>query len=228
MKVSFIIPIRNEEDLLERVLERVRALPLDKELVLVDDGSTDRTPEILRREEQHADTVVLRHAVNQGKGMAIRTGLEHATGDIVIVQDADLEYDPEEVPSIVRPIMEGQTNAAYGSRFMGRIEKMRLPNYIANRFLSLMVSLLYGQKMTDLETAYKAFRRELVQSIPLSCRRFEFDPEVTSKVLKRGERILEVPISYNARTFEEGKKIGWKDFIKAILMLWKVRLFWRP
>ena len=221
MKVSFIIPIRNEEDLLERVLERVRALPLEKELVLVDDGSTDRTPEILRREEQHADTVVLRHAVNQGKGMAIRTGLEHATGDIVIVQDADLEYDPEEVPSIVRPIMEGKTNAAYGSRFMGRIEKMRLPNYIANRFLSLMVSLLYGQKMTDLETAYKAFRRELVQSIPLSCRRFEFDPEVTSKVLKRGERILEVPISYNARTFEEGKKIGWKDGVAA---LWCGRL----
>lgn len=224
MKISFIIPIRNEQELLEKVLERVRALPVDKELVLVDDGSTDRTPEILEREKLKPGTVVLRHKVNMGKGMGIRTGLKHATGDIVIVQDADLEYAPEEVLAVVQPIIDGRSNAAYGSRFMGRITKMRLPNYIANRSLSLLVSILYGQKMTDLETAYKAFRRELAQSIPLTCRRFEFDPEITAKVLRRGERIIEVPITYNARTFEEGKKIGWVDFFKAIWTLIKFRI----
>ncbi|HEX2971620.1 MAG TPA: glycosyltransferase, partial [Tepidisphaeraceae bacterium] len=145
-------------------------------------------------------------------------------GDIVIVQDADLEYAPEEVLNVIQPIIDGRSNAAYGSRFMGRITKMRLPNYIANRSLSLLVSILYGQKLTDLETAYKAFRRELAQSIPLTCRRFEFDPEITAKVLRRGERIIEVPITYNARTFEEGKKIGWVDFVKAIWTLIKFRI----
>jgi glycosyltransferase involved in cell wall biosynthesis len=225
MKISFIVPIRNEEDLLETVLARVRALPIEKELVLVDDGSTDRTPEILAREALKPDTIVLRHEVNLGKGMGIRTGLAHATGDIVIVQDADLEYSPEEVPAVVQPIIEGRSNASYGSRFLGRITKMRPANYIANRFLSFLVSALYGQKLTDLETAYKAFRRELVQSIELTCRRFEFDPEVTAKVLRRGEKISEVPISYNARTFEEGKKIGWRDFFIAIWTLVKFRFF---
>jgi glycosyltransferase involved in cell wall biosynthesis len=225
MKISFIIPIRNEEDLLEEVLKRVRALPIDKELVLVDDGSTDRTPEILAREAKGPDTIVLRHAVNRGKGMAIRTGLARATGDVVVVQDADLEYAPEEVPAIVQPIIEGRCNVAYGSRFMGRISNMRTANYIANRFLSLLVSVLYGQKLTDLETAYKAFRRDLAQSLTLTCRRFDFDPEITAKVLRRGERIVEVPVTYNARTFEEGKKIGWRDFVRAVWTLLKFRFF---
>ncbi len=225
MLVSIVIPIYNEEELLEEVLERVRSLPFDKQLILVDDHSADQTPQILERQKaEHADTLVFRHEVNQGKGAAIRTGIEHATGDIVIVQDADLEYRPEEIPAVIQPIVDGRTNVAYGSRFLGKIEGMRLPNRVANHILALLVSALYFHRVTDEATAYKAFRRELIQSIPLTCRRFEFCPEVTAKVLRRGERIVEVPVTYTARTFEEGKKIGWPDFFVALWTLLKNRI----
>jgi len=224
MKISFVMPIYNEEDLLERVLERIRALPLDKELILVDDCSSDRTPEILAAQKAHADTVVLRHDRNQGKGAAIRTGITHATGDIVIVHDADLEYRPEEVPDVLAPIIEGRANVAYGSRFLGTVKGMRPANRAANHILAWVVTLLYGHRITDEATAYKAFRRELIQSIPLTCRRFEFCPEVTARVLKRGERIVEVPVTYVARTFEEGKKIGWRDFFVALWTLIRYRV----
>ncbi|NQU42216.1 glycosyltransferase family 2 protein, partial [bacterium] len=156
MKLSIVIPIYNEEVLLERVLERVRALPIEKELILVDDHSTDRTPEILAREASNPDTRVLRHEKNQGKGRAIRTGLEHATGDIVIIQDADLEYRPEEILDVIRPIVEGQTNVSYGSRFRGRIVGMRPANRMANRLLAWFVSILFLHHITDEATAYKA------------------------------------------------------------------------
>ena len=225
MLVSIVIPIYNEEELLEEVLERVRSLPFDKQLILLDDHSADQTPQILERQKaEHADTLVFRHEVNQGKGAAIRTGIEHATGDIVIVQDADLEYRPEEIPAVIQPIVDGRTNVAYGSRFLGKIEGMRLPNRVANHILALLVSALYFHRVTDEATAYKAFRRELIQSIPLTCRRFEFCPEVTAKVLRRGERIVEVPVTYTARTFEEGKKIGWPDFFVALWTLLKNRI----
>jgi len=223
MRLSIVIPIYNEEELLEKVLERVRALPLDMELILVDDHSTDRTPEILAREAQKPGTRVLRHDWNQGKGRAIRTGLEHATGDIVIIQDADLEYRPEEIPDVLRPILEGRTNVAYGSRFRGRVVGMRFANRMANHILAYLVTILYFRRITDEATAYKAFRREVVQAIPLTCRRFEFCPEVTAKVLRRGEKIIEVPVTYTARTFEEGKKIGWRDFFVAVWTLLKCR-----
>jgi len=223
MKVSIVVPIYNEEDLLEKVLERLRALPLDLELILVDDHSTDRTPEILAREGRKPGTRVLRHDRNQGKGRAIRTGLEHATGDIVIIQDADLEYRPEEIVDVLRPIQEGRTNVAYGSRFRGRVIGMRFANRMANHILAWLVTILYFQRITDEATAYKAFRREVVQAIPLTCRRFEFCPEVTAKVLRRGEKIIEVPVTYVARTFEEGKKIGWRDFLVAVWTLLKYR-----
>jgi glycosyltransferase involved in cell wall biosynthesis len=223
MKVSIVVPIYNEEDLLEKVLERLRALPLDLELILVDDHSTDRTPEILAREARKPGTRVLRHDRNQGKGRAIRTGLEHATGDIVIIQDADLEYRPEEIVDVLRPIQEGRTNVAYGSRFRGRVIGMRFANRMANHILAWLVTILYFQRITDEATAYKAFRREVVQAIPLTCRRFEFCPEVTAKVLRRGEKIIEVPVTYVARTFEEGKKIGWRDFLVAVWTLLKYR-----
>lgn len=225
MKVSFVMPIYNEEELLGEVLRRIRALALDKELILVDDYSRDATPQILEREKaQHPDdTVVLRHERNQGKGAAIRTGIEHATGDVVIIHDADLEYRPEEVPEVLRPIFEGRTNVAYGSRFLGRVEGMRLVNRVANRLLAALVSILYGARITDEATAYKAFRREIIQTTPLTCRRFEFCPEVTAKVLKRGEKIVEVPVTYVARTFEEGKKIGWRDFFTAVWTLVRFR-----
>lgn len=221
--LSIIIPIYNEVELLPKVLEMVRALPLRMELILVDDYSTDGTRDILKGEESVPGTRVLYHDRNRGKGAGIVTGLAAATGDVVIVQDADLEYDPREIPGIVEPIFAGKANVAFGSRFMGKVTGMKFPNRVANWLLSRMVSVLYGQKITDEATAYKAFRRELIQGLDLKCQRFEFCPEVTAKVLRRGEHIHEVPITYNARTFEEGKKIGYKDFFVAVDNLWKFR-----
>jgi hypothetical protein len=222
-----IIPIFNEIEFLETVLKNVRALPIEKELILVDDYSTDGTREILKGEESKPDAKVFYHEKNQGKGAAIRTGLSHATGQVIIIQDADLEYDPNEIPSIIQPILDGKTKVCYGSRFMGHVEGMRLPNRIANWILAWLVGLWYGQSVTDEATCYKAFDRELAQSIPLECERFEFCPEITGKVLRLGEKIHEVPIKYQARTFEEGKKIGWRDFNQAVSVLWKYRK-WKP
>lgn len=224
MKLSLIIPIYNEVELLEAVLKRVRAINIpDKEIILVDDYSTDGTHDILKKEAKNSDTKVFYHERNRGKGYAIRTGLKHATGDIVIVQDADLEYDPNDIPAVIKPIIDGKTTVAYGSRFKGKVVGMRLPNFVANKLLAWMISILYLQKITDEATAYKAFTREVIQSIPLECERFEFCPEVTAKVLKRKIKIIETPVSFNARTFEEGKKIGWRDFVVAVKTLLKFR-----
>ncbi|MBI5155528.1 glycosyltransferase family 2 protein [Candidatus Poribacteria bacterium] len=221
MKLSIIIPIYNERDLLPTVLERVRALELEKELILVDDCSKDGTREYLRENEVGKPrTKVVFHKRNHGKGRAIRSGLRHVTGDIVIIQDADLEYDPAEIPAIIQPIVNGRCEVSYGSRFLGRMPTgMRLPNYVANRLLALSVAVLFGQVITDEATAYKAFRTKVIKSIPLRCERFEFCPEVTAKLLQRGHRIHEVPVTFFARTFAEGKKIGWRDFIEAIVTL---------
>jgi glycosyltransferase involved in cell wall biosynthesis len=221
--VSIVIPIFNEVKLISTVLERVRNLPFRKELILVDDCSIDGTTEILEKEKARPDTVVLRHDRNQGKGAAIRTGLAFATGDIVLVQDADLEYRPEEIPRLLEPIIRGETNAVYGSRFKGSVKKMRIPNRVANWLLAAIVSVLYGQRITDEATAYKVFRGDLIRAIDLNCNRFEFCPEVTAKVLKRGEKIVELPVSFEARTFEEGKKIGWRDFFQALWTLARYR-----
>lgn len=219
-KLSIVIPIYNERHLLPKVLEKVRAVkyPVLTELVLVDDGSKDGTREWLRDyARQNPDVRVRFHKRNQGKGAALRTGFRHATGDIIIVQDADLEYEPSEIPSVVQPILDGRCRVAYGSRFLGRVPTgMRIPNYVANRLLAMMVTVLFWQIMTDEATAYKAFDAELLRSIPLKCRRFEFCPEVTAKVLMRGERIHEVPVTFFARTHAEGKKIGWRDFVEAV------------
>ncbi len=224
--VSIIIPIFNEEELLPVVLRAVRDLPLRMELILVDDHSVDGTGAILKGEEAKSDTRVLYHEKNRGKGAAIVTGLRAATGDIVIVQDADMEYDPQDILKVVRPIVDGETDVCFGSRFRGKVIGMRLPNRVANWILSHLVSLLYGQRITDEATAYKAFRREIIQGLDLKCQRFEFCPEVTAKVLRRGHRVKEVPVIYRARTFEEGKKIGYKDFFIAVATLLKYR-FWR-
>lgn len=217
--VSIIIPIYNERELLPVVLDAVRRLPLRKELILVDDCSQDGTRDLLAAEEGRPDTRVLYHPVNRGKGAAIVTGLKAARGDVVIIQDADMEYDPQDILRVVEPIHAGQTRVCYGSRFLGSIEGMRLPNRIANYILAWLVTVLYGTRITDEATAYKAFRREVIQAIPLQCQRFEFCPEVTAKVLRAGERIIEVPVKYRARTFEEGKKIGYKDFFVAVRTL---------
>lgn len=223
--VSVVIPIFNEVNLIERVLERVRAQPFRKQLVLVDDCSTDGTARILEAEKKKPDTIVLRHDRNRGKGAAIRTGLKETEGDIVLIQDADLEYDPSELPGLLAPVLAGETNVVYGSRFMGTVKNMRLPNRVANFLLAWAVTILYGHRVTDEATAYKVFRGDLIRSIDLKCNRFEFCPEVTAKVLKRGEKIIELPVSFEARTFEQGKKIGWRDFFQAIwtLLTYRVR-----
>ncbi|CAN5308905.1 glycosyltransferase family 2 protein [soil metagenome] len=227
-KLSIVIPIYNERELLPTVLEKIRVVkyPLPIELVLVDDGSRDGTREWLREYEmQRADVKVIFHKKNIGKGGALRTGFKHATGDIIIVQDADLEYDPAEIPAIIQPIIDRRCKVSFGSRFLGRVPTgMRIQNYIANRLLAWMVIILYGQVITDEATAYKAFDAEVLRSIKLNCRRFEFCPEITAKVLMRGERIHEVPVTFFARTFEEGKKIGWKDFFEAVWTLLRCRV----
>lgn len=221
--LSIIIPIYNERELLPVVLDHVRSLPINKELILVDDYSQDGTRDLLKAEAALPATKVLYHDRNYGKGAAIVTGLKAARGSIVIVQDADMEYNPQDILRVVEPILSGKTRVAYGSRFLGEVIGMRMPNRVANWILAKMVSMLYGQLITDEATAYKAFRREVIGGVSLECQRFEFCPEVTAKVLKTGEKIIEVPVSYRARTFEEGKKIGYRDFITAVWTLVKYR-----
>ena len=222
--LSIIVPIYNEVELLPLVLQRVRAMNYEpKELILVDDFSQDGTREILKGEADKPVTTVLYHDRNRGKGAAIRTGLKSAQGEIIIIQDADLEYDPNDIPKVLQPILDGEVDVSYGSRFLGSVEKMRIPNRVGNWILAHSVSLLYGQKITDEATAYKAFRREVIKGIDLKCERFEFCPEITAKVLKQGYRIAEVPVCFIARSFEEGKKIGYKDFFQAMAILLKYR-----
>lgn len=226
-KLSIIIPIYNEEDFLPEVMRRVRALEWEnKEIILVNDCSTDQTCKILDDEKLNQNTIVLTHDINMGKGAAIRTGLLEATGDIVIVQDADLEYNPEEILPVIEPIVRGEALVSYGSRFMGSVEAMRLQNRVANWILAKTVSWLFFHTITDEATAYKAFHRTVIERIPLECHGFEFCPEVTAKILKLGYKIHEVPVHFTARTVAEGKKIGWKDFFTAMWTLIKVRLFW--
>lgn len=223
-RLSIIIPIYNEEPQLEEVLERVYAIAYEpKEVILVDDFSSDGTRQILDRYRSRPDTVVIFHDRNHGKGFAIRTGLLAVTGEIIIIQDADLEYDPEEIPGVVEPIIQGQTEVCYGSRFLGGLERMAIPNRVANWLLAQAVSWLFWVKVSDEATAYKAFRREVLEGMKLTCEGFEFCPEVTAKVLRLGYSIQEVPVHFRARTVWEGKKIGWPDFFTALstLLRWR-------
>lgn len=223
MKISIIIPCYNEEATLGSALDAVLALDAPKEIIVVDDGSTDNTREIAERYATREDVVLLTLAGNRGKGYAIRQALELASGGIVVIQDADLEYDPREIPDLVAPIERGDADVVYGSRFLGSITGMRLPNLIANRVLAWAASLLYRARITDEATCYKAFRTSVLRSLDLQCNRFEFCPEVTAKVLKRGLRIREIPISYVGRTAAQGKKITWRDGVEAIWTLVKYR-----
>ena len=226
MKLSIIMPVYNERETLREILSQVRAVDLagiDKEIVAVDDGSTDGSRDILAEEAAAGDLKALYHDVNRGKGAAVRTGIEHASGDIILIQDADLEYDPRDYPAMIRPIVEKRVTVVYGSRFLGPRKAMLFWHMLGNKLLTLTTNILYNTILSDMETCYKCFRADVVKGITLHARRFEFEPEITAKVLKRGHRIFEVPISYYGREYHEGKKISWRDAPLAFWTLIKYR-----
>jgi glycosyltransferase involved in cell wall biosynthesis len=222
--LSVIVPVFNERTTLNEIVRRMRAveIPMDREIIIVDDGSDDGSDKILSA-LQDSTVRVLRHPGNRGKGSAIRSGLEVVRGDLVLIQDADLEYDPEDWPKLLNPILRGRAKVVYGSRFTGERKNMLFWHWIGNRFLSLVTNVLYNTTISDMETCYKLFDRSVLDGITLRAERFDFEPEVTAKVLRRGYRVYEVPISYNGREFDEGKKITWKDGFGALRTLVKYR-----
>lgn len=226
--LSIIIPAYNEVQTIGEVLERVRNVPINKEIIVVNDGSSDGTGELLERERDKDDIIVVTLASNQGKGAAVRIGLERAQGEIIAIQDADLELDPSELPQLIKPIQDGHTEVVYGSRFSaqdrrGRVPRPSLTAWFGNKVLTMMTNLLYGSRLTDMETCYKVCRASVIKGIQLESVGFELEPELTAKLLRLGFRIHEVPISYQPRTRVAGKKIGWKDGVKAIYCLIKYR-----
>ena len=226
MKLSVIIPVYNEKTTIEAIVKAVLAVGRADEIIIVDDGSHDGTRELYPAIQQLDPLIHIHlHERNQGKGAAIRTAFERATGDIFLIQDADLEYDPRDYFELIRPIEEGRTTVVYGSRFRGGPTKaMFFSHMIGNKFLTLITNILYDTTLSDMETCYKVFKADVVRGIPLRARGFEFEPEITAKVLKRGHRIYEVPISYYGREFEEGKKLNpWREGPKALYYLIKYR-----
>jgi glycosyltransferase involved in cell wall biosynthesis len=230
MRLSILIPVYNERTMVERSLAQVLAVPLpenmDRELIIVDDCSTDGTTEILERlAAREPDIHLIHKKVNEGKGAAVRTAIEQARGDFCIVQDADLEYDPSEYPRLLRPLLDGHADAVFGSRYLAGEQTRVLPFWhsMINKWLTLLSNMFCNLKLTDMETCYKVFRTDLLKSIPIRSNRFGFEPEITMKAAKRKLRIYEVPISYHGRTYEEGKKIGWKDGVKALGVIFR---FW--
>lgn len=226
LTLSVIIPCYNEVHSIEKILERVASVGLADEIIIVDDGSTDGTRDILQRleAEEFPNVRIFYHDYNQGKGAALVTGFAAATCDVFLIQDADFEYDPREYPILLKPLEEGIATVVYGSRFLGGPRKaMNFWNMVANRGLTLATNILYNAILSDMETCYKVFRAEVVQGMKIHAKRFEFEPEITAKVLKQGIRIYEVPISYNGREWNEGKKIKWTDAPIALWTLFKYR-----
>ena len=223
-KLSIIIPVYNEKDTIRSIIDLVLSVPLtlDKEVIVVDDGSSDGTADVLRSLERE-NVKVLFQTPNQGKGAAIRRALPEVTGDIVIIQDADMEYDPNDYQSLIDPIIAGEAKVVYGSRQLGNNTFSYRRFYVGGLVLSWLTNLLYGSKITDEPTCYKVFRKDVLDSIELKCERFEFCPEVTAKVLKKGIKITERPISYRPRSIEQGKKIRWRDGVEAIFTLFRYR-----
>ena len=241
MKLSIIVPIYDEVGTIAEIVSRVRVVDLsvpvgfgasdrtevqfEREIVLVDDGSTDGTRDYLRTLEGEANTIVVFHEQNRGKGAAVRTGLGYASGDVILIQDADLEYDPREYPALLQPIVEGRSQVVYGSRFRGGPTKaMFFWHMVGNRVLTMMTNLLYNTILSDMETCYKVFTREVAERLDLKSPRWGFDPEITAQILKLGYRIYEVPISYTGREFEDGKKVAWRDGFVVLWTLFKCRL----
>jgi glycosyltransferase involved in cell wall biosynthesis len=224
MKLTVLIPVYNEIQTIEEILRRVKAQELADEILLVDDGSTDGTRAMLESLDGDGPVRVFLHEKNQGKGAAVRTGLDHAQGDIILIQDADLEYDPRDYPVLLKPIQEGLAEVVYGSRFLGGPRRTAMFwHMIANKLLTFITNILYNTILSDMETGYKVFRRSVIEGMTLHARRFEFEPEFTAKILKRHYRIYEVPISFAPRDYDEGKKIGMKDAFEAIWALLKYR-----
>lgn len=225
MKLSVIIPVYNEINTIEEIIRRVEAVDLADEIIVVDDGSTDGTRDLLQDlEPKHPGLNLILHDRNQGKGAAVRSGINQASGDYLIIQDADLEYDPRDYPAILKPMEEGLADVVYGSRFLGAPRRTTMFwHMVANKLLTLMTNVLYNSILSDMETGYKLFKREIITNIPLRAKRFNFEPEITAKLLKRKIRIYEVPITFNPREYSEGKKIGLKDAFEAIWTLLKYR-----
>ena len=222
MKLSIIIPVYNEGKTVGEIIRQVQKVKgFEKEIIVVDDASTDETSSVLK---QFKHITVIRHETNQGKGAAIRTGVAKATGDYVMVQDADLEYDPQDILLMLSPIKKGKASVVYGSRFTGPRRNMFFWHWMGNQLLTLVTNILYNTTLSDMETCYKLIPLPLVKSLNLKAKRFEFEPEVTAKILKRGIRIWEVPISYAGREYHEGKKISWKDGLPALWTLIRERL----
>jgi glycosyltransferase involved in cell wall biosynthesis len=228
MKLSIIIPVYNEQETIGEVIDKVINVDLgdiEKEIIISDDGSTDASAEVIEEYTQQTANLIKVHTspINLGKGAAVRLGLSYATGDIVIIQDADLELDPNEYLQLIQPIREGETDVVYGSRFLHTSNAIPLRTRLANRFLVFLTNVLFRAHLTDMETAYKVFKRSILQDIRLRSVRFDFEPEITAELLKHGHKIREVPISYNPRTPEEGKKISWIDGLEAIYTLFRCR-----
>jgi glycosyltransferase involved in cell wall biosynthesis len=227
LKLSIIIPVFNEARTVAALIDKVRALELDKEIIVVNDGSSDGTREALapfEREGSPPDIRVHHNPVNLGKGASVRIGFSYATGDIVTIQDADLELDPSEYHKLIVPIVDGSADVVYGSRFLGQGRKGSFTFYLANRGLAVLTNVLYGARLTDIETCYKVFRRDVLPRLKLKASRFEIEPELTAQVLKNGFRVVELPIGYQPRSRNEGKKISWRDGFGAVAMLVNQRL----
>jgi glycosyltransferase involved in cell wall biosynthesis len=230
MRLSVVIPCYNEKNTVRNIVEAVKASPVpDMEIIIVDDCSVDGTKEILRNEIEPLVDKIIYHVINKGKGAALRTGFKHATGDIVIIQDADLEYNPQEYPQLISPIVEAKADVVYGSRFIGGQVRRVLYfwHMVGNRFLTLLSNMFTNLNLTDMETCYKVFRREVIQEIDIRENRFGFEPEITAKIAHKKLRVYEIGITYSGRTYEEGKKINWKDGLKAIYCILKYNIFCR-
>jgi glycosyltransferase involved in cell wall biosynthesis len=223
MKLSIIIPVYNEKPTVMDLISRVEELPVEKELILVDDGSSDGSRELLMQIPPERARVIL-HENNQGKGAAIRSAIPVTTGDVVAIQDADLEYDPSDLLRLLKPIQDGKADVVYGSRFTGERRNMFFWHWVGNQFLTLVTNVLFDSTLSDMETCYKMFKADVIKGIPLRSKRFEIEVEMTAKILKRRYRIYEVPISYAGREFDEGKKITWRDGMSALWNLFKFRL----
>jgi len=226
MKLSIVIPVYNEKNTIREIIRRVQETPFEKEIIIIDDYSTDGTREILKSLSNDKEIKVLFHEKNKGKGAALRTGFREVSGDIVIIQDADLEYNPAEYERLIAPIVEGKADVVYGSRFLGGPHRVLFFwHYVGNKVLTTISNILTNLNLTDMETCYKAFRADILKEIEFKSNRFTFEPEFTVKVAKKKYRIYETPISYTGRDYSEGKKIGWKDGVTAIVALIWYRFF---